>query len=117
MTWPLRSVPTAPAGTSPLLRVSPPAHPHRYSIPPVSAVRDAPSRRAGGAAVSGHAFSRSMRTQPGRTHVASMPDTTWPIGGHPPGSSRDRRYTPVLMSTVFSSTLQRQWRTSFRPLP
>src|SRR5664279_4290344 len=34
MTWPLRSTPTATAGTSPLLRASPPAHPHRYSIPP-----------------------------------------------------------------------------------
>src|SRR5664280_1286090 len=39
MTWPLRSTPTATAGTSPLLRASPPAHPHRYSIPPLSDVR------------------------------------------------------------------------------
>src|SRR5664280_2215593 len=108
MTWPLRFTPTATAGTSPLLRASPPAHPHRYSIPPLSDVRDSPSRRPGGAAVSGHAFSRSIRAQPGRAHVASMPDTTWPIDGHPPGSSRDRVQTPVLVSTVPISTLHRQ---------
>ena len=24
-----------------------------------------------------------------RARVASMPDTTWPVSGHPPGSSRD----------------------------
>jgi len=24
----------------------------------------------------------------GRAHVASMPGTTWPVGGLPPGSSR-----------------------------
>ena len=58
-----------------------------------------------------------MRTQPGRAHVASMPDTTWPISGHPPGSSRDRIHTPVLMSAVPISTLHRQRRTSSRPLP
>ena len=58
-----------------------------------------------------------MRTQPGRAHVASMPDTTWPISGHPPGSSRDRIHTPVLMPTVPISTLQRQRRTSSQPLP
>src|SRR6266536_3194610 len=58
-----------------------------------------------------------MRTRPDRAHVASMPDTTWPISGHPPGSSRDRIHTPVSMSTVPISTLHRQRRTSSRPLP
>ena len=28
-----------------------------------------------------------------------MPDTTWPVSGHPPGSSRSRRNTPVPMSS------------------
>jgi hypothetical protein len=32
-------------------------------------------------------------------HVACMPDTTWPIDGHPPGLSRSFSNTPVLMST------------------
>ena len=37
-----------------------------------------------------------------------MPDTTWPINGHPPDSSRDRFDTPVSMSPVSLSTrLQR----------
>src|SRR5215218_8926422 len=30
----------------------------------------------------------------GRVHVASMPDTAWPVGGHPPGSSQDTRQCP-----------------------
>src|SRR5450759_4565024 len=89
MTWPLRFTPTATAGTSPLLRASPPAHPHRYSIPPLSDVRDSPSRRPGGAAVSGHAFSRSIRAQPGRAHVAFMPDTTQ---AHPGTGSNPRSW-------------------------
>jgi hypothetical protein len=29
-----------------------------------------------------------------RAHAAYMPDTTWPINGHPPGSSRSIRYRP-----------------------
>jgi hypothetical protein len=34
-----------------------------------------------------------------QAHVAFMPDTAWPISGHPPGSSRDPLDTPVLMSS------------------
>ena len=52
-----------------------------------------------------------------QAHVASMPDTTWPVNGRPPGSSRSRRYTPVSMSSVFISTLQQLRRTSSCPLP
>ncbi len=33
-----------------------------------------------------------------QAHAACMPDTAWPVSGHPPGSSRDRIDTPVLMS-------------------
>jgi len=29
-----------------------------------------------------------------QAHVTSMPDTAWPISGHPPGSSRDTRHHP-----------------------
>jgi len=32
-----------------------------------------------------------------QAHVASMPDTTWPVNGHPPGSSRDYPPAPVSM--------------------
>src|ERR1019366_9098853 len=34
-----------------------------------------------------------------RARVACMPDTTWPVSGYPPGSSRGRRNTPVSMSS------------------
>src|SRR3954470_7726496 len=33
-----------------------------------------------------------------RTRAASMPDTTWPIDGHPPGPSRRHLTAPVSMS-------------------
>ena len=36
-----------------------------------------------------------------RAHVTFMPDTAWPISGHPPDSSRDRRYIPVSMSSMW----------------
>jgi transposase len=32
-----------------------------------------------------------------QAHVASMPDTTWPVNGHPPDSSRRHNATPVLV--------------------
>ena len=32
-------------------------------------------------------------------HATSTPDTTWPISGHPPGSSRSTHQTPVSMSS------------------
>ena len=32
-----------------------------------------------------------------QAHVACMPGTTWPVNGHPPGSSRDYPPAPVLM--------------------
>src|SRR5882724_3177506 len=33
-----------------------------------------------------------------QAHAAATPDTAWPVDGHPPGSSRGRIDTPVLMS-------------------
>jgi hypothetical protein len=59
-----------------------------------------------GAAVSGHALSRSTQKQPDRTHVACMPDTTWPINGHPPDSSQDWFDASVSMSSLNVSPLQ-----------
>ena len=35
-----------------------------------------------------------------RARAAFMPDTAWPINGHPPGLSRDPVDTPVLMSST-----------------
>jgi hypothetical protein len=42
-----------------------------------------------------------------QARVACMPDTAWPISGHPPGSSRDSVDTPVLMSFQLSTRPQR----------
>jgi len=39
-----------------------------------------------------------VQKPPDRTHAACMPDTAWPISGHPPDSSRDCIETPVSMS-------------------
>ena len=44
-----------------------------------------------------------------RTHVAYMPDTTWPINGHPPGSSRSSGHTPVSMPPDHVSTRQQRF--------
>jgi hypothetical protein len=43
-------------------------------------------------------------SRPGQAPVACRPDTTWPISGHPPDSSRDRIATPVLMSSLSFDT-------------
>ena len=60
----------------------------------------------------GRVVARLLTFRPGaadQAHVASMPDTAWPVSGHPPGSSRSTRpNTPVLMPSVFVTTrLQR----------
>ena len=67
----------------------------------VSAARRTPSRARphplgpGGLGPRLPAFSVEARIQ---THAACMPDTDWPISGHPPASSRDCIETPVSMS-------------------
>jgi len=38
-----------------------------------------------------------------QARVAFMPDTTWPVSGHPPGSSREQPEAPVSMSCGYSS--------------
>src|SRR6266540_5593954 len=37
---------------------------------------------------------------PDQAHVAYMPDTAWPISGHPPDSSRAKSKHPVLISPL-----------------
>jgi hypothetical protein len=39
-----------------------------------------------------------------QAHVAYMPDTAWPISGHPPDSSRANSKHPVLMSPLRNDT-------------
>src|SRR5207247_2718244 len=75
--------------------------PRRHSAPRGSAAWGTPCRTVPG---SGPA---SVRTRlllfhaeaADRARVVYMPDTTWPVSGHPPGSSRSRRNTPVPMSS------------------
>ena len=96
MTRPLRS-PAITAG-SPLLqpcRRRPP--PRVLSASRVMPLERAPSRYQPRHQHPGHGSSIGVRLPTfraeaaGRVHVASMPDTTWPVGGHPPGSSREHK--------------------------
>src|SRR6266851_8946441 len=52
-----------------------------------------------------------------RARVVSMPDTAWPVSGHPPDSSRDHPYIPVLMSPVRFSTRQQRFACARLPDP
>src|SRR3954470_18500965 len=65
-----------------------------------SAAKLAPGRRLGGHRRVARGDGLGARLLPfrsgaaGRVHVASMPDTGWPVGGHPPGSSREPTTRP-----------------------
>src|SRR6478752_4202076 len=52
-----------------------------------------------------------------RARVASMPDTAWPISGHPPDLSRDHLDTPVSMSPESFSTRQQRFACARLPDP
>jgi hypothetical protein len=43
-----------------------------------------------------------------QAHAASMPDTTWPVSGHPPDSSQDRIQSPGFDVTLPISTRQQR---------
>jgi hypothetical protein len=93
----LAPLPPRQAGASQLLRVSPPAR-------PASVLRPARSRPSGNLPLatssSGSIGTRFLTFRTGaadQAHVASMPGTTWPVNGHPPGSSRDYPPAPVSM--------------------
>ena len=115
MTRPLRSTPIT--GASPLLRAGPPAG---------SATVLTPAQRAGCLPLT-HPETRTSSIGFGllpfhaeaadRARVASMPDTAWPISGHPPGSSRDLVDTPVSMSPVSVSTRQQRFAHARLPDP
>jgi hypothetical protein len=50
-----------------------------------------------------------------RAHATFVPDTTWPINRHPPGSSRGNNWTPVSMSSLRLRHFS-QWFTHVRLL-
>jgi hypothetical protein len=70
---------SVPCGFSPLGTLPVTSHPGRQ-------YRDAPS----------HVLCES----PDQAHVAYMPDTAWPVSGHPPDSSRAKSKHPVLMPSL-----------------
>jgi hypothetical protein len=95
---PLRSTPVT--GASSLLRTGPPARPQRYSMPhsfccPARSLSHPHTSRGRSIGTRLPAFHTEAADQ---AHATCMPDTTWPINGHPPGSSRSRLVTPVSMS-------------------
>ena len=52
-----------------------------------------------------------------QARVVYMPDTTWPISGHPPDSSRNTPHAPVSMSPVFVTTLHQRFACARLPDP
>jgi hypothetical protein len=106
MTRPLRSTPIT--GASPLLRAGPPAGPATVLTPTPSAGYSlSPTRKIRTGSVEPGLLPFHARAAD-RARVAFMPDTAWPISGHPPGSSRNRWHTPVSMSSVAVSTRQQR---------
>ena len=74
----------------------------RYSMPPVSAVGTLPlatpkTQRPQGTTLSNARLLTFRARAADQAHAASTPGTTWPILGHPPGSSRDSNFAPVSM--------------------
>ena len=112
MSRPLRSAPIT--GASALLRAGPPAcaaiGTRRLTV---SAARRAPSRTRPHPQGTGRSIGTRLPTfraeAADQAHAASMPDTAWPINGHPPGSSRSRIDTPVSMSLPNISALHQRF--------
>jgi hypothetical protein len=103
-TRPLRSTPTAPSRSFPTT-TSRSAGTPRGSVldpSPVQPAWDTPSHppphaRAGR---TGGCLPTFRARAADQAHVAYMPDTTWPVSGSPPGSSRANSKHPVLMSSM-----------------
>src|SRR6266545_7143628 len=82
MVWPLRS--TLVTGASPLLRASPPTHSASVlSTSQFLLLGGLPLAASGGRIRAGLPTFHAAAADQAR--VAFMPDTTWPISGHPPG--------------------------------
>src|SRR5215207_7529221 len=108
MTRPLRSTPPRQAGTSPLLQAGPPAHPASVLSPlRVRPAWDAPCHRPrdGRIGVRLPTFCAAAADQ---DHVAFMPDTVWPVSGHPPDSSRAAGARPGFDPPIYITALQQR---------
>ena len=95
-----------------------PASP-RYSTPPVSAVRRAPSRPQPVAEISIDTGLPTFHASAAdRARAAFTPDTTWPVSRHPPGPSRRLLYSPVSMSpSCFDASTTVRFRSPSRSPP
>src|ERR1035437_5091982 len=109
MVRPLRSTPIT--GASSLLRTGPPARPasvlNTSQFLLLSALPLTTPNHAGGSI--GTCLPTFHAAAADQDRVAFMPDTTWPVNGHPPDSSRDFVDTPVSMSLFGFSTLQQRF--------
>lgn len=118
MTWPLRSTPIT--GASPLLQASPPARPATVLNPlrftPLGELPVAIDPNPAGSRV-GTRLPTFRANAADQARVAFMPDTTWPISGHPPGSSRSTASTPVSMPPKLVTTLQQRFACARLPDP
>jgi hypothetical protein len=108
MTRPLHSTPVP--GVSSLLRAGPPAHPAPVLSPsrcrPLGTLPLAPATRADGHI--GARLPTFHAEAADQARVAFMPDTTWPVSGHPPGSSRSSEDSPGFdVVSTFSTPQQR----------
>jgi hypothetical protein len=87
--------------------------PHRYSVPTVSASARSlsrpggPNRPGNGRHIGARLLTFRARAAD-QAHAASTPGTTWPIHGHPPGSSRGARKDPRFRYRPNFSTLQQR---------
>jgi hypothetical protein len=114
MTWPLRSTPLQKLHHyyEPVRQPDP----RRYSHPCGAwATPSLPRQTRAGRIGSGLLLFHAKAAD--RARVAFMPDTAWPINGHPPSSSRDRINTPVSMSPVFLTTRQQRFACARLPGP
>jgi hypothetical protein len=81
-------------------------------MPPVSAVGTLPLATLGGLRPRVDAFDARLLTFRARAadqaHAAFTPGTTWPVIGHPPGSSRENSQTPAFDATSILLTTPQQ---------
>ena len=114
MTRPLRSTPIT--GASPLLRAGPPAEPATVLTPTQRRLLPLAHPETRTSSI-GFGLLPFHAEAADRARVASMPDTAWPVNGHPPSSSRDPVDTPVSMSPVYISTRQQRFARARLPDP
>jgi hypothetical protein len=115
MTQPLRSTPITEASS--LLQAGPPAR-HATVLNPLRLRR---LGRSLSLTSKGELCRARLLPFPAeaadQARVVYMPDTAWPVSGHPPDSSRNTPHAPVSMSPVFVTTLHQRFACARLPDP